>query len=93
MTTALTISNASPISLLISEKRQNKQRVSELCFQIICIIHFDGWLLVSIPGSFVSADYKRPVSSAMQATKKRLSKGRNGLSSQDPSIVLLIGSR
>ena len=72
-------------------KKQN--RVSELCFSIICIIHFDRWILVSILSSFVSADYKGPVPSTTQATKKRLSKGRNELSSQDPSIVLQIGSR
>lgn len=73
--------------------RPKRKRVSELCFWVVCIIHFDGWILVPIPGSFVCADYKRPVSSAVQATKKRLSKGRNWLSSQDPSIVLQIDSR
>lgn len=43
--------------------------------------------------SFVSEDYKGTVSSATQATRRRLSKGRTGLLSQDPSIVLQIGSR
>lgn len=85
--------NTSPMSSLSKEQTLQKQRVPELCFSIICIIQFDGWILISIPSSFVSADYKRAVSSAMQATKKRLSKGRNGLSSQDPSIVLQIDSR
>lgn len=70
-----------------------EKTVPELCFSIICIMHFDGWILISIPSSFVSADYKRPAASAVQATKKRLSKGRNGLSSRDPSIVLQIDSR
>lgn len=95
MPTTLKISKDHPKFSLIPEKNSKKknQRVSELCFVIICIIHFDGWILFSIPGSFVSADYKRTLSSAVQATKKRLSKGRNGLSSQDPSIVLQIGSR
>lgn len=48
---------------------------------MICIICFDGemgggGLLISIPGSFVSADYKRPVSSAVHATKKKTIKGK-----------------
>lgn len=46
---------------------------------MICIICFDGeggGLLISIPSSFVSADYKRPVSSAVHATKKKTIKGK-----------------
>lgn len=93
LTTTLNISSCYAKFPLILKKKDGKNAVSELCFSIICIMHFDGWILILIPDSFVSAVYKRPVSSAVQATKRRLSKGRNGLSSQDPSIVLQIGSR
>ena len=79
MTTALKVSKKQ----IKSQHKAENKRESELCFLVICIIHFDGWILDPIPGSFVSADYKDPVSSATQATKRRLSKGRSGLSSQD----------
>lgn len=63
------ISPSSPEKKKISETIQN---VSERCLMMICIIHFEGGegggLLISIPSSFVSADYKRPVSSAVHAT-------------------------
>lgn len=82
MTTILEISKPSSISPSSKKKKTEEiQRVSELCFVNIWIIHFDRWMLISFPRSFVSADYKRPVSIAMQATKKRLSKGSDGLSS------------
>lgn len=64
------------------EERKNIQRVSELCLVNICIMHSDGRTLVSISSaSFVSRDCNRPVSRAAQPTERRLSKGRNGLSS------------
>ena len=73
---------------------QNNLEVSELCFLVICIIHVDGWICFPTLGSFsICRLQKETVSSAAQATKRRLSKGRNGLSSPDPSIVLMIGSR
>lgn len=86
MRAAETIESISiPPSFVEKKKAETIQNISELCLMMICIIHFEGGemggLLISIPGSLVSADYKRPVSSAVQATKKRLSKGRKGLSS------------
>lgn len=64
------------------DERENIQPVSELCLANICIMHSDRTALVPIsPASFVPRNWRRPVSRAAKATKKRLSKGRKGLSS------------
>lgn len=77
MTTILEISKPSSITPSSKKKKTEEiQRVSELCFMNICIIHFDRWILISFPRSFVSADYKRPVSIAMQATQEETIKGK-----------------
>lgn len=57
--------------------------MSELRLLTVCIMHCDGrgTLAPISPASLVSRDCARPVSRAAQPSERRLSKGRNGLSS------------
>lgn len=66
-------------SLPVFPLSQNNLEASELCFLVICIIHVDGWICFPTLGSFsICRLQKETVSSATQASERRLSKGRNG---------------